>query len=184
MKMVFVEAIGSKVSSIGFWLRFAWFAHRSAPGNRDARTRLQSRGNQFGNRDDVYASRFGFEIHLSSRAKKPVVLVGHSYGGAVITEAGDLPKVQSLIYLAAYAPQAGESVFDIATAPTTGEDKAPLLPPSDNFLLCDSEKFLTSFAAGVDPKTARFMRRYPGVWEPCRQRSPPPPGRTSRPISW
>ncbi|RWE79825.1 alpha/beta hydrolase [Mesorhizobium sp.] len=101
---------------------------------------------------DVEATR-----QVIARAKKPVVLVGHSYGGAVITEAGDLPKVQSLVYLAAYAPQAGESVFDIATAPTPGEDKAPLLPPSNNFLLCDSEKFPTSFAADVDPKTARFM---------------------------
>ncbi|TIV91015.1 MAG: alpha/beta hydrolase, partial [Mesorhizobium sp.] len=101
---------------------------------------------------DVEATR-----QVIARAKKPVVLVGHSYGGAVITEAGDLPKVQSLVYLAAYAPQAGESVFDIATAPTPGEDKAPLLPPSNNFLLCDLEKFPTSFAADVDPKTARFM---------------------------
>ncbi|PBC21288.1 MULTISPECIES: alpha/beta hydrolase [unclassified Mesorhizobium] len=101
---------------------------------------------------DVEATR-----QVIARAKKPVVLVGHSYGGAVITEAGDLPKVQSLVYLAAFAPQAGESVFDIATVPTPGEDKAPLLPPSDGFLLVDSEKFPAAFAAEVDPTKTRFM---------------------------
>ena len=101
---------------------------------------------------DVEATR-----QVIAKADKPVVLVGHSYGGAVITEAGGLPKVQSLVYLAAFAPEAGESVFDIATAPTPGEDKAPLLEPTDGFLLVDSEKFPTAFAADVDPAKTRFM---------------------------
>ncbi|MFI0843064.1 alpha/beta hydrolase [Mesorhizobium sp. IMUNJ 23232] len=101
---------------------------------------------------DVEATR-----QVIARAGKPVVLVGHSYGGAVITEAGGLPNVQSLVYLAAFAPEAGESVFDLATAPTPGEDKAPLLPPSDGFLLVDPEKFPTAFAADVDPGKTRFM---------------------------
>lgn len=92
-----------------------------------------------------------------ANASKPVVLVGHSYGGAVITEAGNLPNVRSLVYLAAFAPEAGQSVYDIATAPTPGEDKAPLLPPSDGFLLVDPEKFPAAFAAGVDIATTRFM---------------------------
>jgi len=101
---------------------------------------------------DVDATR-----QVIARASKPVVLVGHSYGGAVITEAGGLPKVQSLVYLAAFAPAAGESVFDIATAPTPGEDKAPLLPPSDGFLLVDQAKFSSAFAADVDVATTQFM---------------------------
>ncbi|MEQ1954041.1 alpha/beta hydrolase [Mesorhizobium sp. CN2-181] len=101
---------------------------------------------------DVEATR-----QVIARASKPVVLVGHSYGGAVITEAGGMPKVESLVYLAAFAPEAGESVFDIATAPTPGEDKAPLLPPSDGFLLVDQEKFPTAFAADVDGAKTRFM---------------------------
>lgn len=99
-----------------------------------------------------------------SRASKPVVLVGHSYGGAVITEAGNLPKVRSLVYIAAFAPEAGESVYDIATAPTPGEDKAPLLPPSDGFLLVDPAKFPDAFAADVDPATTRFMANAQVPW--------------------
>jgi pimeloyl-ACP methyl ester carboxylesterase len=92
-----------------------------------------------------------------ARAKHPVVLVGHSYGGAVITLAGDNPKVQSLVYLAAYAPDIGESVFDLATRPHPGEESAPLLPPADGYLRVDPAKFPTSFAADVDGATARFM---------------------------
>jgi len=101
---------------------------------------------------DVEATR-----QVIARANKPVVLVGHSYGGAVITEAGGVPKVQSLVYIAAFAPKEGESVFDIATAPTPGEDKAPLLPPSDGFLLVDPLKFPAAFAGDVDTAKTRFM---------------------------
>jgi pimeloyl-ACP methyl ester carboxylesterase len=101
---------------------------------------------------DVEATR-----QVIAKAGKPVVLVGHSYGGAVITEAGGNPKVQSLVYLAAFALEAGESVFDIATVPTPGEDKAPLLEPADGFLLVDPEKFPAAFAADVDPVKTRFM---------------------------
>ena len=101
---------------------------------------------------DVEATR-----QVIAKATKPVVLVGHSYGGAVITEAGGDPKVKSLVYLAAFALEAGESVFDIATAPTPGEDKAPLLEPADGFLLVDSEKFPTAFAADVESAKTRFM---------------------------
>ena len=99
-----------------------------------------------------------------ARASKPVVLVGHSYGGAVITEAGNLPKVRSLVYIAAFAPEAGKSVYDIATAPTPGEDKAPLLPPSDGFLLVNSAKFPAAFAADVDIATTRFMANAQMPW--------------------
>lgn len=99
-----------------------------------------------------------------ARASNPVVLVGHSYGGAVITEAGNLPQVRSLVYIAAFAPDAGESVYDIATAPTPGEDKAPLLPPSDGFLLVDPAKFPAAFAAGVDVATTGFMANAQVPW--------------------
>jgi pimeloyl-ACP methyl ester carboxylesterase len=90
-------------------------------------------------------------------AKHPVVLVGHSYGGAVITQAGDNPKVRSLVYLAAFAPDAGETVAGLNETPTPGESKAPLLPPSDGYLLVDPVKFPSAFAAGVDPSLTRFM---------------------------
>src|SRR5688572_24405659 len=90
-------------------------------------------------------------------AKHPVVLVGHSYGGVVITEAGNDPKVASLAYIAAFAPDAGESVETLIANPVPGAPVPPILPPQDGFLKLDSEKFADSFAADVDPATARFM---------------------------
>ncbi|CAN7632410.1 alpha/beta fold hydrolase [Mesorhizobium caraganae] len=98
-------------------------------------------------------------------ASKPVVLVGHSYGGMVITEAGDNPKVQSLVYLAAYAPEAKETVASISEQPIPpGESGAPLLPPKDGFLLVDPVKFPTAFAADVDPKLTGFMAAAQVPW--------------------
>lgn len=91
-------------------------------------------------------------------AKHSVILVGHSYGGMVITEAGNHPKVRSLAYIAAYAPDAGESVETFAKQPTPpDESRAPLLPPQDGYLIVDPAKFPTAFAADVDPATTRFM---------------------------
>ena len=92
-----------------------------------------------------------------AQARHPVILVGHSYGGAVITEAGADPKVKSLVYLAAFAPDAGESVLQLASTPVPGEPSAPLLPPKDGFLQVDPAKFPAAFAADVDPATTRFM---------------------------
>ena len=98
-------------------------------------------------------------------AKYPVVLVGHSYGGMVITQAGDNPKVQHVVYLAAYAPDAGESVASLAAQPTPpGEARAPLLPPQDGYLMVDHSKFPTSFAADVDPSVTRFMAASQVPW--------------------
>lgn len=91
-------------------------------------------------------------------ARHPVVLVGHSYAGMVITEAGADPKVRSLVYLAAFAPDVGESVATLSqTPPAPGESHAPLLPPRDGFLIVDPEKFPAAFAADVDPGVTRFM---------------------------
>ncbi len=91
-------------------------------------------------------------------ASKPVVLVGHSYGGMVITEAGNNPKVKSLVYLAAFAPEAKESVASLAEQPVpAGESGAPLLPPKDGYLLVDPSKFPTAFAADADPVVTGFM---------------------------
>jgi pimeloyl-ACP methyl ester carboxylesterase len=92
-----------------------------------------------------------------AKARHPVILVGHSYGGMVITEAGDNPKVRSLVYLAAFAPDAGESVSTLAEAPVpAGEHKAPLVAEG-NFLFVDRDKFSSAFAADVDIATTRFM---------------------------
>jgi pimeloyl-ACP methyl ester carboxylesterase len=98
------------------------------------------------------------------RARFPVILVGHSYGGMVITEAGDNPKVRSLVYLAAFAPDAGESVATLAAAPTPpGESKAPLVP-AGRYLLVDHDKFPAAFAADVDPSITRFMASAQVPW--------------------
>ncbi len=101
---------------------------------------------------DVEATR-----QVIARASKPVLLVGHSYGGAVITEAGTDPKVKSLAYIAAFAPDVGESVFELATRPVPGESGPPLLPPSDGFIIVDPAKFPTSFAQDVDISVTGFM---------------------------
>jgi len=90
-------------------------------------------------------------------AKNPVVLVGHSYGGVVITEAGNDPKVASLAYVAAFAPDAGESVDTLIANPPPGAPVPPILPPQDGFLFLDRAKFAASFAADVEPGLAQFM---------------------------
>jgi pimeloyl-ACP methyl ester carboxylesterase len=88
---------------------------------------------------------------------KPVILVGHSYGGAVITEAGNDPKVAGLVYIAAFAPDAGESVGTLIANPAPGAPVPPILPPQNGFLTLDKVKFPASFAADVDPQKAQFM---------------------------
>jgi pimeloyl-ACP methyl ester carboxylesterase len=97
-------------------------------------------------------------------AKHPVVLVGHSYGGVVITEAGNDPKVSSLAYIAAFAADAGESVQTLIANPPPGASVPPILPPQDGFLFLDREKFAASFAADVEPGLARFMANSQVPW--------------------
>jgi len=87
----------------------------------------------------------------------PVILVGHSYGGAVITEAGNDPKVAGLVYVAAFAPDRGESVSSLIKSFPPGGSAPPILPPQDGFLFLDKAKFPASFAADVEPVTAAFM---------------------------
>src|SRR4051795_12514930 len=88
---------------------------------------------------------------------EPVVLVGHSYGGAVITEAGNDPNVAALVYIAAFAPDTGESVNTLIANPPPGAPVPPILPPQEGFLFLDREKFHDSFAADVDTEEAAFM---------------------------
>ncbi|MFD3585488.1 alpha/beta fold hydrolase [Streptomyces sp. NPDC058683] len=87
----------------------------------------------------------------------PAVLVGHSYGGAVITEAGHHPGVAALVYIAAFAPDKGESVNTLVSDPAPGAPVPPILPPRDGFLFLDREKFAASFAADVPEAQASFM---------------------------
>jgi pimeloyl-ACP methyl ester carboxylesterase len=87
----------------------------------------------------------------------PVILVGHSYGGVVITEAGNDPKVVGLVYIAAFAPDKGESVASLIKDPPPGAPVPPILPSQDGYLLLDKSKFAASFAADVDAEKAEFM---------------------------
>src|SRR6201999_1093520 len=92
----------------------------------------------------------------------PAILVGHSYGGAVITEAGNAPSVVGLVYIAAFAPAAGESVSSLIKNPPPGAPVPPILPPRDGFLLLDKAKFAASFAADLDPTLAEVRANSQG----------------------
>ena len=87
----------------------------------------------------------------------PAILVGHSYGGVVVTEAGNDPKVAGLVYIAAFAPDQGESVSSLIQNPPPGAPVPPILPPQDGYLFLDRAKFAASFAADVAPAHAAFM---------------------------
>jgi pimeloyl-ACP methyl ester carboxylesterase len=87
----------------------------------------------------------------------PAILVGHSYGGAVITEAGTHPKVAGLVYITAFAPDKGESVASLIKDPPPGAPVPPILPPQAGFLFLDKAKFPASFAGDVEAEEAAFM---------------------------
>lgn len=97
-------------------------------------------------------------------AANDVILVGHSYGGVVITEAGNDPKVTGLVYITAFAPDKGESVASLIANPAPGAPVPPILPPHDGFLMLDKAKFADSFAADVDPELASFMANSQMPW--------------------
>jgi len=101
---------------------------------------------------DVAATR----LALAAQAG-PAILVGHSYGGVVITEAGNDPNVAGLVYVAAFVPDQGESVNSLIKDPKPGAPVPPILPPNDGFLFLDRAKFPASFAADVDADAAGFM---------------------------
>ena len=87
----------------------------------------------------------------------PVILVGHSYGGVVITEAGNDPKVAGLVYVTAFAPDKGESAGSLIKNAPQGAPTPPIMPPQDGYLFLDKTKFPAAFAADVSPDVASFM---------------------------
>jgi pimeloyl-ACP methyl ester carboxylesterase len=93
-----------------------------------------------------------------------VILVGHSYGGAVITEAGNDAKVAGLVYITAFAPDKGESVNSLIANPPPGAPVPPILPPKDGYLFLDKSKFRAAFAGDVDADTADFMANSQVPW--------------------
>jgi pimeloyl-ACP methyl ester carboxylesterase len=102
--------------------------------------------------DDVAVTR-----RILAAQDGPAILVGHSYGGAVITEAGNDPNVAGLVYITAFAPDKGESVSSLIANPSPGAPVPPILPPQDGYLFLDRAKFPASFAADVDAEKAAFM---------------------------
>ena len=109
--------------------------------------------------DDVAATN-----RVVAEQKGPVILVGHSYGGAVITEAGNDPSVEGLVYVTAFAPDRGESVASLIKDPPPGAPVPPILPPTDGFLALDKAKFAASFAADVPAEKADFMANSQVPW--------------------
>ena len=96
---------------------------------------------------------------IIGQQSEPVILVGHSYGGAVITEAGNDPNVAALVYIAAFAPDEGESVETLLGTFPPGEPNAgdAILPLQEGFLFLDREKFHEQFAGDLSDDEAGFM---------------------------
>jgi len=115
--------------------------------------------------DDVAATK-----RVLAAQSGPVILVGHSYGGVVITEAGNDPKVTGLVYIAAFAPDKGESVAALIKDPQPGAPVPPILPPQDGYLFLDKAKFAASFAADVAKDKAEFMANSQVPWGRCGSR--------------
>lgn len=102
--------------------------------------------------DDVAATQ-----RLIEQQDGPTVIVGHSYGGTVMTQAGDKPNVAALVYVAAIVPEVGESTAQLASSvPAASND---IHPTKDGFLFMDRSKFAADFAADLPPATASFMAR-------------------------
>lgn len=109
--------------------------------------------------DDVAVTR-----RVIDAQSAPVILVGHSYGGVVVSEAGNDPKVSALVYITAFAPDKGESVQTLIANPPPGAPVPPILPPQDGFLFLDQAKFPASFAGDVNPEQASFMAASQVPW--------------------
>jgi pimeloyl-ACP methyl ester carboxylesterase len=109
--------------------------------------------------DDV-----AFTKRVIAQQDGPVVLVGHFYGGAVISEAGTAPKVQRLVCITAFAPDTGESVLSLTSNPAPGAPVPPIVPPKDGFVALDRSKFAASFAGDLPPDEAEFMAASQVPW--------------------
>ncbi|GAA2418786.1 alpha/beta hydrolase [Mycolicibacterium llatzerense] len=136
----------------GFWGGAAHWANVIVELNRRGYSSLHAVENPLTSlADDAERTR-----KMVSQVDGPVVLVGHSYGGAVITEAGDLPNVTALVYIAAFAPDAGESPGGI-TQEMPPAAAANLAPDSDGYLWVLQDKFHESFCQDLSADDALVM---------------------------
>ena len=94
---------------------------------------------------------------MIAQQRGPVLLVGHSYGGAVITEAGNAANVVGLVYIAAFAPEAGESLGEIAEAAPSPAGAANVAPDSDGYVWINPAKFRESFCQDLPDDEALVM---------------------------
>ena len=127
--------------------------------------------------DDV-----AFTKRIIDAQSSPVILVGHSYGGVVITQAGNHAKVVGLVYVAAFVPDSGESVSSLIKDPPPGAPVPPILPPQDGYLFSTRRSSpLRSPRMWIRqlPCSWRILR-CPGESTPSRARSIHPPGNRSR----
>jgi pimeloyl-ACP methyl ester carboxylesterase len=109
--------------------------------------------------DDVAATNLALD-----KADGPVILVGHSWGGAVITQAGVSPKVKGLVYVAAFAPDAGETVIQLATSAAPAPENGIMPPDEKGNIYFNKEKFHAGFAADLPKDKAAFMYASQGAW--------------------
>jgi pimeloyl-ACP methyl ester carboxylesterase len=100
--------------------------------------------------DDVAAAK-----RVIDGVKAPLILVGHSYGGAIITEAGNDPQVRGLVYIAAFQPDAGETLG--ALLHQTPPPANSIIPAGEGFLIINPKVFHADFAADLPAKDANFM---------------------------
>ena len=116
----------------------------------------------------------------------PVVLVGHSYGGVVITEAGTHDKVAALVYIAAFAPDKGESVNTLIADPPPGAPVPPILPPRNGYLVPRPRQVPRLVRRRPPPTRPRSWPtpRCRGASTPSAARSPSRRGGSSRAGTW
>ena len=100
--------------------------------------------------DDVAATKRALDLQQGTS-----LLVGHSYGGVVITEAGNAANVAGLVYIAAFIPDVGESAVGLLSQATAANDD--MRATNDDFLYLDPAAFAADFAADVTPALAKFM---------------------------
>ena len=110
--------------------------------------------------DDVAITR-----HVLSMQEGPAVLVGHSYGGVIITVAGNAPNVAGLVYIAAYAPDEGESISELKAHADSAPGGAHVRPDNQGYIWIDRKAFPEFFAGDVDPEEARVMAAVQMPWK-------------------